>query len=53
MCCPTILIKIARQITVAELLTHTSGLGDIFGPEFEQNKDKLRAEQELRQTLSR
>ena len=32
----------ARKITVHQLLTHTSGLGDIFGPEFRQKKDSLR-----------
>lgn len=34
--------EIARKITVHQLLTHTSGLGDIFVPEFEQKKDSLR-----------
>jgi CubicO group peptidase (beta-lactamase class C family) len=37
---------LAKKITVDELLTHTSGLGDIFGPEFEQKKDSLRTEQD-------
>lgn len=32
----------ARKITVHQLLTHTSGLGDIFGPEFAQKKETLR-----------
>lgn len=32
----------ARKITVHHLLTHTSGLGDFFGPEFMQKKDDLR-----------
>ena len=32
----------ARQITVHHLLTHTSGLGDIFGPKFFATKDSLR-----------
>ncbi len=34
--------KLARadEITVYHLLTHTSGLGDFFGPEFFQNMDK-------------
>jgi CubicO group peptidase (beta-lactamase class C family) len=34
--------EVARKITVHQLLTHTSGLGDIFGPEFAQKKDSLR-----------
>jgi CubicO group peptidase (beta-lactamase class C family) len=34
--------EVARKITVHQLLTHTSGLGDIFGPEFGQKKDSLR-----------
>jgi CubicO group peptidase (beta-lactamase class C family) len=37
---------LAKKITIAELLTHTSGLGDIFGPEFEQKKDSLRTEKD-------
>jgi D-alanyl-D-alanine carboxypeptidase len=32
----------AAKIRVHHLLTHTSGLGDIFGPEFSRTKDKLR-----------
>jgi CubicO group peptidase (beta-lactamase class C family) len=32
---------IAAKITVHQLLTHTSGLGDFFGPEFNQQKDGL------------
>lgn len=34
--------EVARKITVHQLLTHTSGLGDIFGPEFRKTKDSLR-----------
>lgn len=34
--------EVARKINVHQLLTHTSGLGDIFGPEFQQKKDSLR-----------
>ena len=34
--------EVARKITIHQLLTHTSGLGDIFGPEFQQKKDSLR-----------
>lgn len=37
---------IAKQITVAELLSHRSGLGDFFGPEFDHKKDTLRTEQD-------
>ena len=32
---------IASRITVHQLLTHTSGLGDFFGDEFEKKKDSL------------
>jgi len=32
----------ATKITVEQLLTHTSGLGDIFGPAFFEKKDSLR-----------
>ncbi len=32
----------AQKITISQLLSHTSGLGDIFGPEFDQKKDSLR-----------
>ena len=31
----------SRPATVRHFLTHTSGLGDIFGPEFQQKKDSL------------
>ena len=34
--------EVAQKITVHQLLTHTSGLGDIFGPEFDQRKNELR-----------
>ncbi len=34
--------EIAQQITIEQLLTHTSGLGDIFGPGFFEKKDSIR-----------
>lgn len=34
---------IANKVTVANLLTHTGGTGDIFGPEFDKNKGSLRS----------
>lgn len=34
--------EIAAKITVHQLLTHTSGLGDFFKPEFFQNREKYR-----------
>jgi len=33
----------ARKITIHQLLTHTSGLGDFFRPEFFQNRDKYKS----------
>lgn len=32
----------ARKVTLHQLLTHTGGAGDIFGPEFEAKRDALR-----------
>jgi CubicO group peptidase (beta-lactamase class C family) len=34
--------EIAQRVTIHHLLTHTSGLGNIFGPAFFQKKDALR-----------
>jgi D-alanyl-D-alanine carboxypeptidase len=34
---------IATKVTVANLLSHTGGTGDIFGPEFESHKATLRS----------
>ncbi|HUP63260.1 MAG TPA: serine hydrolase domain-containing protein [Thermoanaerobaculia bacterium] len=35
--------KIADEVTIAQLLDHSSGMGDIFGPEFESMpKERLR-----------
>ena len=34
--------QIAEKITVHQLLTHTSGLGDFFKPEFFQNREKYK-----------
>ena len=33
---------LATKVTVANLLTHTGGTGDIFGPEFDAHKAELR-----------
>jgi CubicO group peptidase (beta-lactamase class C family) len=33
--------EVAKKITIDNLLTHTSGLGDFFGPEFEQKRESL------------
>jgi CubicO group peptidase (beta-lactamase class C family) len=33
--------EVAAKITVDNLLTHTSGLGDFFGPEFDKKKDSI------------
>jgi len=34
--------EVAAKITIHHLLTHTSGLGDFFKPEFFQNREKYR-----------
>jgi D-alanyl-D-alanine carboxypeptidase len=37
---------VASSVTIRQLLTHTGGTGDIFGPEFEKNRLKLRTLQD-------
>jgi len=34
--------EVAEKVTVHQLLTHTSGLGDFFKPQFFQNREKYR-----------
>jgi D-alanyl-D-alanine carboxypeptidase len=34
--------EVAARVTVRHLLTHTGGTGDIFGPEFDQHRLRLR-----------
>jgi CubicO group peptidase (beta-lactamase class C family) len=34
--------EVATKVTVRHLLTHTGGTGDIFGPEFDQHRLRLR-----------
>jgi CubicO group peptidase (beta-lactamase class C family) len=36
----------ARKVTVHQLLTHTGGAGDFFGPEYDKNRDTLRSLQD-------
>jgi CubicO group peptidase (beta-lactamase class C family) len=36
----------ASSVTIRQLLTHTGGTGDIFGPDFEKNRLKLRTLQD-------
>jgi len=38
--------EIASKVTIHDLLTHTGGTGDIFGPEFEQHRLELRTLQD-------
>lgn len=35
--------EVAAKITIHQLLTHTSGLGDFFKPEFEQHRERYRS----------
>ncbi|MGH9745536.1 MAG: serine hydrolase domain-containing protein [Candidatus Acidiferrales bacterium] len=37
---------VASKVTVHELLTHTGGTGDIFGPEYQQHRLELRSLQD-------
>jgi D-alanyl-D-alanine carboxypeptidase len=34
--------EVATKVTIGELLTHTGGTGDFFGPEFDQHRLELR-----------
>jgi D-alanyl-D-alanine carboxypeptidase len=34
--------EVARKVTIHQLLTHTGGTGDIFGPEFDAHRKQLR-----------
>jgi CubicO group peptidase (beta-lactamase class C family) len=34
--------EVAEQVTIHQLLTHTGGTGDIFGPEFDAHREELR-----------
>jgi CubicO group peptidase (beta-lactamase class C family) len=33
---------VAGKVTIHQLLTHTGGTGDVFGPEFRENREKLK-----------
>jgi CubicO group peptidase (beta-lactamase class C family) len=35
--------EVAKKVAIQHLLTHTGGTGDIFGPEFDANLEKLKA----------
>jgi D-alanyl-D-alanine carboxypeptidase len=37
---------VATKVTIKQLLTHTGGTGDIFGPEFERHRQDLRTLQD-------
>lgn len=38
----------ARKVTVRQLLTHSGGTGDIFGPEFDAHRDELATHDDYR-----
>jgi CubicO group peptidase (beta-lactamase class C family) len=38
--------SVSSAVTIRQLLTHTGGTGDIFGPEFDKNRLKLRTLQD-------
>jgi CubicO group peptidase (beta-lactamase class C family) len=35
-------VRLANEVTIHHLLTHTGGTGDIFGPDFDANREELR-----------
>jgi CubicO group peptidase (beta-lactamase class C family) len=35
--------EVARKVTIHQLLTHTGATGDIFGPDFDEHRQELRA----------
>ncbi len=34
--------EVAEKVTIHQLLTHTGGTGDVFGPEFRESREKLK-----------
>ncbi|WP_269714267.1 serine hydrolase domain-containing protein [Caulobacter sp. NIBR2454] len=39
--------SLAERVTVEHLLTHTGGTGDIFGPQYDANIDRLKSPEDL------